>query len=534
MNAQFPGKTKPSETKLRGGYYTPQPIARFLAEWVSEAGAHTLEPSAGDGAILSELSVRGVPTAVELVREEAQKAEAATGVKVHIGDFFTWFGQSLRGTFDGVAGNPPYIRFGSWDEEFRATAFELMENAGLKPTKLTNAWLPFVVASVLAVRTGGRVGLVLPAELLQVDYAKQVRTFLIDECSDVTIVSFSDLVFPGILQEVVLLLAIRGGGPAQMRGIEVSDASELDAVNLDTVAVQAPLHEAEKWTKYYLEPNQVEALRRLKVDSRLSQFGDFAKVNVGVVTGRNSFFCMTEEQAQERGLFDHTISLLAKSASIVGTTFTDGDLRSASLKGFNTRLLAVGQSYAASQDEALLDYIKSGEKEEVHLGFKCSMRTPWWYVPSTQVPEGFMLRQVSRLLKVASNHANATSTDTVHRVFVKPEIAMDKLAVASFNSVTLAFSEVLGRSYGGGLLEMEPREALKLPIPDPSTIPDDLVAEVDSLLRQGDDHKALELVDTQVMIQRLGISMEEMDVVKKAHHRLMNRRLRRGKKKASL
>lgn len=309
VNMQFPGKTKPSDTKLRGGYYTPQPIARFLAEWVSKAGSKTLEPSVGDGAILSELSPLGTPTAIELLSEEAEKAQSSTGINVHIGDFFTWFTESRYGTFDGVAGNPPYVRFGNWDEEHRTSAFELMEEVGLKPTKLTNAWLPFVVASILAVRPGGRVGLVLPAELLQVDYAKQIRSFLIDNCSDVTIVSFSDLVFPGILQEVVLLLAIRGEGPAQMRGTEVADATKLETIKLDTVAVQAPLHEAEKWTKYYLEPQQVETLRGLKTDPRLTQFGDHAAVNVGVVTGRNSFFCMNEAQAWERGLFDHTMGL---------------------------------------------------------------------------------------------------------------------------------------------------------------------------------------------------------------------------------
>ena len=128
MTMQFPGKAKPTETKLRGGYYTPQPVARFLAEWVSKTGSRTLEPSAGDGAILAELSTRSIPTAVELLSEEAKKAQAATGVEVHVGDFFTWFTKDRQGTFDGVAGNPPYIRFGNWDEKYRTSAFSLMEN----------------------------------------------------------------------------------------------------------------------------------------------------------------------------------------------------------------------------------------------------------------------------------------------------------------------------------------------------------------------------------------------------------------------
>ena len=83
----------------------------------------------------------------------------------------------------------------------------------MKPNKLTNAWVPFVVASVVACRDGGRLGLVIPgAELMQVGYAAELRQYLIDHCSAVTVVCFKRLVFPGILQEVVLLLAEKGEG----------------------------------------------------------------------------------------------------------------------------------------------------------------------------------------------------------------------------------------------------------------------------------------------------------------------------------
>jgi len=39
--------------KLRGGYYTPKPIADFLARWAIQTAATTvLEPSCGDGILL--------------------------------------------------------------------------------------------------------------------------------------------------------------------------------------------------------------------------------------------------------------------------------------------------------------------------------------------------------------------------------------------------------------------------------------------------------------------------------------------------
>ncbi len=70
----FPTKASPSVDKLRGGYYTPDLIAQFVAGWVGEAGAKVLEPACGDGAILRWLASDGREAlGVELVDVEAAK-----------------------------------------------------------------------------------------------------------------------------------------------------------------------------------------------------------------------------------------------------------------------------------------------------------------------------------------------------------------------------------------------------------------------------------------------------------------------------
>ncbi|PPH55765.1 class I SAM-dependent methyltransferase [Rathayibacter sp. AY1E1] len=530
MSSIFAAKAAPADDKLRGGYYTPDPLARFVAQWVAAAGPRLLEPSCGDGAILKHLAQHGDAIGVELFPEEAHKARAAANAKIVISDFFKWFTPARHGAFDGVAGNPPFIRFGSWEEQYRAQAFELMREQGLKPTRLTNAWLPFVVASLVAVRTGGRVGLVLPAELLQVSYAAELRAYLIDSCSDITVVSFSELVFPGILQEVVLLLAVKGDGPATIRTVEVKNASHLQDVTLDGAATRAPLHESEKWTKYFLAAEQIDVLRAVRADPRLAPLRTYAAVNVGVVTGRNSFFALTADQADALGIADHTINLLSRSAQLTGTRYTEADLNTQAGQGARTRLLAVPANLDLATEPALARYVALGEAEGVHLGYKCSIRTSWWSVPSIAVPDGFMLRQVSTVLRLTSNKAAATSTDTVHRVFTKPGVNMDQLAVAAFNSVTLAMSEIMGRSYGGGLLEIEPSEAVSLPVPDPRLVSSELIEAVDDLLSRGRTDEALQLVDEEVLIGGAGFDRDEIARVHLASTRLRNRRLGRGRK----
>jgi len=529
MPTVFAAKTAPSDSKLRGGYYTPEPLAQFVANWVADAGPELLEPSCGDGEILRFLAARGNARGVELFPDEAAAARRRSGAPVEDGDFFAWFTARQHGAYDGVAGNPPYIRFGSWEERYREPAFKLMRTEGLTPTRLTNAWMPFVVASLVAVRDGGRVGLVVPAELLQVGYAAQLRAYLVDTCSEVTVVAFKELVFPGILQEVVLLLATKGEGPAAIRTVEVQNGACLDAVTLDGTASRAPLHESEKWTKYFLATEQIAALRALRTDARLTKLGEHATVNVGVVTGRNSFFCMTESAATSRGIIEHTIPLLSRSAQFTGVGLTDADLSKQAEHGAVTRLLALNADHRIEQDSALAQYIALGEAGEVHTGYKCRIRKSWWAVPSVSRPAGFMLRQVSTYLRLLSNDAGATSTDTVHRVFTKPGVDMHKLAVAALNSATIAMSEVMGRSYGGGLLEVEPSEAMSLPVPDPELVSESLIAEVDHALRERRVAEAVTLVDDALLVNLLRFSKAEVDAIRSAGDRLRERRLERGR-----
>jgi len=164
----------------------------------------------------------------------------------------------------------------------------------------------------------------------------------------------------------------------------------------------------------------------------------------------------------------------------------------------------------------------------VHRGYKCSIREPWWTTPSLWIPDLFMLRQIHRAPRLAVNAAAATSTDTVHRVRLTPGVDPAALAAALHNSVTFAFAEIIGRSYGGGILELEPAEAEQLPIPAPVHASAELACDVDLLLKANEIDKALDVVDRHVLIDGLGLSREMVEDCRAAWVSLRGRRIRRG------
>ena len=527
----FAGKAAASADKVRGGYYTPSSVARLLARWVRAAGPRIVEPSCGDGRILCELAALGGQVhGVELVAHEAVKAREFAPVDAE--NLFTWLAKTEAAGWDGVAGNPPYIRFGNWASDQREPALDLMRREGLRPSRLTNAWVPFVVASTVLVRDGGRVGLVLPAELLQVGYAAQLRDFLLSRFCQITLLTFERLVFDGILQEVLLFCGVVGAGPAQIRTVNLPDAGALASIvpaDLDVESAPALLHEKEKWIKYFLDPAAIQLLRTLKRSGTMTRLGLAADVDVGIVTGRNSFFTFTEAQARELGLGPHCVPLVSRSKQLSGLVY-DTDCRASDVAaGHRTWLLDAPHE---PSDPALVAHIAAGEAAGVHRGYKCSVRSPWWGTPSLWIPDLFMLRQIHLAPRLTVNAAAATSTDTVHRVRLTggPDSRIDPAALAAVfhNSATFAFAEIMGRSYGGGILELEPREAEQLPIPPPAYASAELACDVDLLLKANEIDKALDVVDRHVLIDGLGWSPDVVAQCRSAWAALRDRRTKRG------
>jgi adenine-specific DNA-methyltransferase len=555
--------TRPSDQKLRGGYYTPEPIADFLASWaIRSPYDEVLEPSCGDGNILTAAARRLLEQGadvgslnqqlhgVELDPQEAAKAAqrlrelglAPSSNTIYIGDFFEHCQQYLFGEkvltlvlkerqhFDAVIGNPPFIRYQHFPEKHRQTAFSMMQQAGLHPNRLTNAWLPFLVVGSLLLREEGCLAMVIPAELFQVNYAAEVRQFLSDYFSRVTLITFRRLVFEEIQQEVVLLLAERNHNPnSGIRVIEldgIEDLAALASAELDAAALKPMDHSTEKWTQYFLNPEEIHLLREMRTHPGITMADHVLDVDVGIVTGRNAFFVLSQDQVKRRGLEPYLERMVSRSGHLTGAIFSATDWQANVAAQIPAFLFMPNDAPSADLPEALQRYIALGEEKKYHEGYKCQIRKRWYIAPSVWVPDAFMLRQVHTYPKLVLNTAQAVCTDTIHRVRFLDGVNGEAVTAAYLNSLTFAFGEVTGRSYGGGVLTFEPSEAERLPLPLTNTEHLD-VAHFDQLLRANDIETVLDITDRVLLQEGMGLSDEQTRMLRGIWGKLRDRRINR-------
>ncbi len=550
------------DDKLRGGYYTSSKVAEWLCGWAIQSADDTvLEPSCGDGSFLAAaarrlLTLGAEPTqiahnltGIEIVAAEAHAATER--LRLDLGqsaddivcnsDFFGWWQDSEQPSFDVIVGNPPFIRYQSFPEPHRTRAMTIMGDQGLKPNRLTNIWVPFVVAATASLKPGGRLALVLPAEILQVTYAAQLRSYLTDHFERIDVIACNELFFDNAEQEVVLLLAdgalvsasedntCRVALTAADKVVDITDIKP--ALLLARAEPKTIRHDSEKWLKYFLDNRQISFMRALRDAEITTSMSTHASIDVGVVTGKNEFFVVSTEQVEAFGLQGYTTPLVSRSVQLKGSRFSHDDWITLAAGNDRVHLLNISEEQARTLSEPLRRYIEDGEQKEFHKGYKCSIRAPWYKVPSLWIPDGFSFRQIYDFPRMVLNESGATSTDTIHRMRshgADPE----RIIANTYTWLTAASAEIEGRSYGGGVLELEPTEAERLLMPAQlnGAMP---LKEVDKLVRLGRLDTVLEENARIILREQMGLTSDECELLKSIWIKMRDRRnsRRRGARK---
>lgn len=535
----------PELRKERGAFFTPSAIADFVANWaIRGAGDRVMEPSAGDAAFLvaavariakfrrgeaAEPEVDGVEIHPHSARVARRRVREAGGrARVRQSDFFDVAPEPV---YDAVIGNPPYIRYQNFSGEARAKSRQAALRGGVALTGLASSWAAFTVHSALFLKPGGRLGLVLPAELLSVNYAAPVRQFLFERFRQVQLVLFAEQVFPEAEADVVLLLAEGyGEGPAGHAVVRQAKNTSCLAA-LEAGQVWTPANPAGKWTDSLVDPRALDPLSALMREGHFVQLEAWGDTTLGIVTGNNKYFAVSPRRARELGLRQGELLPLSPpgSSHLRGLALT-ADLLATLGKDGQSTLLFYPRAKPSKEAAA---YIDDGHRTGVDTAYKCRVRKTWYRVPLVAPADLLLTCMNADTPRLVANEANAYHLNSVHGVYLKGsdrEIGRELLPLASLNSATLMHAEMVGRAYGGGILKLEPKEADLWAVPSSALIrarakPLHMVKQlVADLLREGKLLGAVELVDRALLGEGGVLPSEEIERVRAARALLSSRR----------
>jgi adenine-specific DNA-methyltransferase len=540
-------RTEVSPEKLRGGFYSPDPLVDRCLDRVAELvrgrhGLRLLEPSAGDGAFIRGLSrsIRLSASVDEVVAIEPIASEAAKCVtaleerslrgRVLIDSAIGW-SASCDETFDCAVGNPPYVRFQFVSDEDKRSMPRLERRAGVPFTGVSNLWLPVLIGSLSRLKIGGAFAFIIPTECFTGLSAGALRTWLVRNAESLRFDLFPPGSFPGVLQEVTILSGQRCATRETGAQCEIREHGH-DGARATTTHLIRP--NPEPWTRYLLTKPQVDAFEEASRLADVWTINTMAKFEVAAVTGANDFFSVDAATVEQYDLARWTTPLLPRIRHATGLRYTESDQADTEAAGAKAFLLDFS---AERPDPSLYDkaatYLATGVLDELPTRYKCRIREPWYRVPFIRAGRLMMSKRSHHYPRVILNDAGVVTTDTIYRGtmigFFDGREA--DLAAGFHNSLTLLSAEIEGRSFGGGVLELVPSEVGRLVVPMPDGFASD-IDRLDELSRSSTNEAGQDLLirETDLLLTKadIGLTADLLERLAEARLSLLQRRLDRN------
>lgn len=539
MNFAPPLKDRAS-IRHTGAVYTPVGVAAAVTAHISKllrSPAPTiLEPSIGDGAFvdsLTEYFPSGELVGVDIDSEVVTALEISAAFSVmksrfSVSDFIAFASDRISEDgerFDLAIGNPPFVRKHNFSSSFKANIVRLSEIADYPLSGLKNSWAAFLVASTLVLKDDGVAAFVIPNELMTVSYGNQLLRWLTGQFGRIDLFVSDEKAFPEIDQDAIIFVGQKN--PRASAGLfiqRVAEMSRLEARKEHALNIAAESSLALELNRYLIPSDALTLVQRLRRE--VARISDHCTSAPGIVTAANEFFILTEARAAELGVLELTLPILKKGSFASRLpVFSAEDFAEISTREPCRFLRLQGERSALSAKAEA--YLLRGEDQGYDKRYKCRNRNNWYEVPVVSRAEGFIFKRSHIYPRICLNSADVYITDTAYGIKMANGYSMRGLCFSFYNSLTLLFSEMEGRFYGGGVLELSPNEFRSLPLVyhEPSH------AEFERFLAaHGDPGGVTSVLDfgDKWLGKKLALSDEELRSLRNAWRSVQAHRLRHG------
>ena len=533
-NSEPLNNSVPYNHRGNGVVYTPLPVAQVvvaqaLAKLDLSTKRSTLEPSCGDGSFLRALVSQPQLDVYALDKDRGAITQCRSKFSDTIlfqGDFFEELPADWPELFDLIIGNPPYIGWHRCDKGTRESLDELCVEYNYQSRHLKNSWAGFVVKATMKLSAHGVLAFVIPYEFLTVSYGKRLREWMEAQFSSIDIFVPDEKAFKSIDQDAVTVIAVKGDWPCETTIHRVSSLAAETAQSSREVSPGTSMGSSLAMKGFLLEASALNLIHKL--EEKCNRISDFCDSAAGTVTAANDYFILSHADVALHKL-KHWVRPIIKKSSFLGDTvdFSRKSFEEIRDSGKACYLLDFNKLDADRLPKEVERYVVIGEDQGLHLRYKCRHRTVWFKVPVVAENEGLFFKRSHVLPRFCINSFGVLATDSAYHVRMKPEQSVQSLCGSFYNSLTLLFSEIEGRFYGGGVLELTPNEFRGLPI-FLNVFSDEDFAEFQqrfSLLDSG--WSAMQFSNAHLK-KSLGLSQNEIELIETARHILQRHRLRHG------
>lgn len=502
-----------SVRRKRGQFRTPPFVGDFMAQWaVTDGDDHVLDPGIGAGILTSRMydAKQAAPDDTHINEvwgvdvSDLSIVMASTGLKLENGvgspnfhqhDYMDTLAEDASARIDqqnplpvpqmdAIVSNPPYSRSEALDGDRERYKKIIDAEAGVSMWGQTPLFAYFIIHSEQFLTDGGRLAFITSSRFFDTIYGEDLRTFLRDKFSIRAFV-FLELdhdIFNDVDVAPCITLLEKDTGisdrdtafvhveqwPANpetiIEDIEAGTTGDVTFGFINRVS-QQELDPQDNW-KNYIDDIEIE------IDSSLSKFGQLATIKRGIATGKNDYFCLTQQEIDEWGLDQRYLSkLLRRTDGFEELEITDDHWMSWRDQGDEVWLLYCYEDSDALEhvtDEALVAYLEYGCESGADESYLATNRSPWYAVDKRDPPDILATYMSKDGFRFIRNRAGIRTLNNLHNITLPDFNDAEKDALLAYlnSSVADEITKRSGRTYARGLHKIEPNELKDVPVID--------------------------------------------------------------------
>lgn len=451
------------ERRGSGSTYTPYKIVSFMVQEARKLINPTLIVDCGCGSgryalacartfpRARILAIDNSDEACEMCRANVVAAGLEDRVEIVQADFTEYDVPRSNGPILWI-GNPPYVRHHDISSEAKERFKTVAKQLGYEASGLSGLHVHFLSSIARQWRKGDAGILITSAEWLDVNYGRFPRRLLTDKLGLRSVILFDKESQAFAATETTSVIFSFGGHVGSDERVELVSQNGRKR-NVPVSRFQA----ADRWSPLVEDIRECVAKQTTKGKVPL---GTLMGVHRGVVTGNNRFWVRKGEglNGVPREL---TIPVISHAKELITR---DGD---------DWALENLGRLIVLPEDMSILDertraaaetIIRQGELQGIDTGYVARHRRRWWSINPVRPPAVMMTYMGRRRPKFVINGQGLSMLNVVHGLYPKVSMsqkALERLVVYLNGSVSVDD----GRTYCGGLVKFEPKEAEAIMVP---------------------------------------------------------------------